>query len=705
MNILQKIVGFFQSTTRYVKQTVLPTAISWIVAQFTIPSWKSAVTYGLAGNSIVYACVSVLVDSLGEPRLKLWEYIDGDEKDKEVITDSDLARLLRKPNRYQSQSQFIRLLSTMLAVGGGVFIAKLRNKAGRVVELYPFSVGQVQAIPGTNTDEGFIRGFEIYLGDGNERVFVSPRDMFAIFFMTNPQKPHEPISPIYAAAKFIDFDSELVTYSFSTLKNGAIPGVVVTLADGEILTEETATRLREKWHQSFGGSNRREVAFLQSGMKAEVVGSKLSELSIGDLTRVPESRIAAALRVPPILANLWVGLEKSSYANFETALDAFTRLTLMPLWRMIADIFTFNLLNEFGLDDSLFEISFDTSEIMALAEEQDAIWSRVSVAWQSNLIDRAQAKRMIGLDPEPSDEGTYYSATTSAGMTLPDADQNASDESCDEDDQNDNPDDSQNEAGHRHSPEVKVAGINAEKLELLRAVVKMKQMARVVQADRMAVDINRYNATTANRVVSRLIEMAKGMTRVLETKIAAEDLLLPEDDDALEAIFRTYFIQVATVTWDLDNMLLGVSTSLDLADPAVAELMRTSSKKVVRINEVTREALRGVLREGAARGWSIDHLIRGDADLGVPGIRDVVYEYYKNRAENIARTEMAMAQNEVTAARYAAAGVEKVMIFDGGDLDSDEDCNLLNETIQTLDWFTANPIDHPRCARAAGAII
>ena len=42
------------------------------------------------------------------------------------------------------------------------------------------------------------------------------------------------------------------------------------------------------------------------------------------------------MRVPPIIAGLNVGLERSTFANYSEAVTHFTTGTLVPLWRIVA---------------------------------------------------------------------------------------------------------------------------------------------------------------------------------------------------------------------------------------------------------------------------------------------------------------------------------------------------------------------------------
>jgi hypothetical protein len=108
--------------------------------------------------------------------------------------------------------------------------------------------------------------------------------------------------------------------------------------------------------------------------------------------------------------------------------------------------------------------------------------------------------------------------------------------------------------------------------------------------------------------------------------------------------------------------------------------------------------VRELLEYGAGQGWTLDQLVRGDGDQ--PGLRDMVAESYKGRARAISRTEVGTAQQVASVARYQAAGVRRVTVLDGGGDDSDDICNQLNGTTQTLAWAEANPLQHPNCVRS-----
>jgi hypothetical protein len=183
---------------------------------------------------------------------------------------------------------------------------------------------------------------------------------------------------------------------------------------------------------------------------------------------------------------------------------------------------------------------------------------------------------------------------------------------------------------------------------------------------------------------------------------SAGELLNADDRKKLEALVKRFYVEVLQLSWDQWNYVLGVEKAFDLEDPIVSQLLKLAAQNVKDIDDTTMQEIRDALKYGNDNGWSIDQLVRGDENQ--LGVRTLVYETYKGRARTIARTELGDAQNAATVSRYREVGVKLVEILDNGATDDDEECQVANGQIWTLNYFDANRLEHPNCTRAATAV-
>lgn len=105
------------------------------------------------------------------------------------------------------------------------------------------------------------------------------------------------------------------------------------------------------------------------------------------------------------------------------------------------------------------------------------------------------------------------------------------------------------------------------------------------------------------------------------------------------------------------------------------------------VEQTTRDAANELIEQAVKEGWSGDELARRFDEAGL---------FSDERAETIARSEIAMAQNYGQCETYAAAGVTRLYVLDG---DCDE-CKEVDGRVCSIAWSLENPIGHPNCVRS-----
>lgn len=105
------------------------------------------------------------------------------------------------------------------------------------------------------------------------------------------------------------------------------------------------------------------------------------------------------------------------------------------------------------------------------------------------------------------------------------------------------------------------------------------------------------------------------------------------------------------------------------------------------ITETTRARVNELADEAVREGWSPQRLQEALEETGLFG---------EARAEMIARTEVAIAENKGQVETMKEAGFDRVYVYDG---DCDE-CAEIDGKVASIEWASANPTQHPNCVRA-----
>ncbi|MGD9889699.1 MAG: hypothetical protein AB7R89_25750 [Dehalococcoidia bacterium] len=216
---------------------------------------------------------------------------------------------------------------------------------------------------------------------------------------------------------------------------------------------------------------------------------------------------------------------------------------------------------------------------------------------------------------------------------------------------------------------------------------------------KLARAFRRFFRGQAARVVRRY-----GVMAGRELK-AEGDLLLPMGEDwrLMQA--------VESLLWGLLTSLT-VETAPFAGGPPLAEarlrvLLFESAERVRAVNRQTRTAIQRTLADGRSRGFSDWQIANGVPKDGYRGLRAVVRETYRGRAEAIARTEVGIASQQVAHETWGQAGVTHVDIIDGDGCGwtSHTDPDTANGSRRTLAEAMAQPLSHPRCRRVSLPIV
>ena len=147
------------------------------------------------------------------------------------------------------------------------------------------------------------------------------------------------------------------------LDNGAAPSIILTMPPG--MNKDSFDQWVTKFKADHGSpADRGKPLFFANGTTATVIGSDLQKIDFKNVSGAGETRIAACLGVPPIIAGLSEGLEAATYSNYGMARRRFFDGTISPLLRSFAS----SLENVLTVPPGAF-LTYDARDIPWLQED------------------------------------------------------------------------------------------------------------------------------------------------------------------------------------------------------------------------------------------------------------------------------------------------------------------------------------------------
>jgi len=290
---------------------------------------------------------------------------------------------------------------------GNTYIRKIRSSTrGTVTALQFLPQDMVRPVGnGTNPLTHYV-----YTTDG--RSFDIPvSDIIHIRYGREPSDIRLGRSPVTAVLREIATDNTASTTAWGLLSNGAMPSLIVgpDAKDASVdLSMDDARQVKRQLHEDLSGDGSGGIVVMTGPYKMDRVSLTPSELALDSVRRVPEERICSALGINPMVLGLGSGLERSTYANYERAQQAAWEDGMVPLLRTISDALTADLLPEYPETQEGDYIVFNVDNVRALADDLSAEADRAEKLYKAGIIDRAEAKRIAGLEAIPEDEGQLH---------------------------------------------------------------------------------------------------------------------------------------------------------------------------------------------------------------------------------------------------------------------------------------------------------
>jgi HK97 family phage portal protein len=328
---------------------LLPTSGGWIPTNWPINYWQTGrdpLPYG--GSAIVYACRSAYSQTIAMCPGTHWQ----SDKDggRERVTSSALSRILRKPNSYQSGSDFFLYLADCLYGEGEAYGLALRNARFEIAEIHLMDPRRCWPRVAATGDLFYtLSGNEIverlFTGYPSALEAVPARDVLHVRF-PDKRNPLKGSPPLESAMLEVAVSNAMVMQALAYAANQGRPSGVIQTDMTFGNNKEAVDKLRQSWNEQTQGVNAGGTPILTSGLKwiPSVVNSRDAQLA--EMLQISDQRIATAYRVPlPLLSLMnsqgpqasteslmafWVSTGLGFAANHIE--DAFGRLFALKGW-------------------------------------------------------------------------------------------------------------------------------------------------------------------------------------------------------------------------------------------------------------------------------------------------------------------------------------------------------------------------------------
>lgn len=373
-------------------------AISAKAAAMLVPTWQdgapvysdasfeSLVRHGWRKNELIFACVSKTAASASFVKLDV-RAGDGGQLD-----DHPLRRLIRQPNPFMDEYDLWYSVVVFQKLAGGAYFEKERDRAGRVIRLWPLRPDWVKPV---RSSSAFIAGYEFGV-PGRDKVTLDARDVLD-FKLFDPLNLYRGFPPAAVAGRVGDVDNATTDYLKLFMEKGGMPpGLLKTK---QKLVDADVANIRRRWGERYGGIEHwLSPAVLDQDAEYQQTGLSFKDMGFEMLDARAEARICMVLDVPPILVGAKVGLDRATYSNYAEARQAWWEDSLTPLYRNFESVIANDLAREFG-DVA---VAFDLSAVPAFREQTDALYGRANEGISRGYLTVNEARKLVGLEEAPA---------------------------------------------------------------------------------------------------------------------------------------------------------------------------------------------------------------------------------------------------------------------------------------------------------------
>ena len=274
---------------------------SWLRMRFSTPSSRDAPRNGtkvmdfdrnIARNETIYAAINIRSNAIASAPITLRR-----EYKKVNAVEHDIADLLERPNNFQTQFDFIKLIETIRCSKGAAYVIKEYDDLLNVTSMWVMDSDFVTPVLDEETKELW---YQVRQKQGE--TYIHSRHIMAFNYMTS--NGYTPISPLNVLKNTIEYDTEIKSVSISQMQNGLNFKLAVTV--GQALNEEKM----KTYNDMISNFKKTGILYLDKGKEAKTLNTdSFIDPHVFDVEKITKERVAMVFNIP--LSKL--SSSKSSY--------------------------------------------------------------------------------------------------------------------------------------------------------------------------------------------------------------------------------------------------------------------------------------------------------------------------------------------------------------------------------------------------------
>lgn len=297
-------------------------------------------------SGVVFACMLARMMVFTEMRFNYQQFNDGRPGDLKYHKD---LRILENPWPNGNTGELLaRAIQDADLCGNNFIVRKDGPQGPRLRRLRPdWTYIQLDGNPAERWDVN-VKGY-VYKPENNQdpkswEAFPIDGSNGAVAHWSpipDPEAMYRGMSPLTPVVREVMADKSATRHKQAFFDNAATPNIAVAFK--ETVSPEEFEEFMEKMNTTkHGVEHAYETMYLAGGADVSVIGADMKQLDFKQTQGAGETRIAAALRVHPVIVGLSEGMQGSTLneGNFKSAKQSFSNQTMRPLWRSLCGAYS-----------------------------------------------------------------------------------------------------------------------------------------------------------------------------------------------------------------------------------------------------------------------------------------------------------------------------------------------------------------------------